>query len=211
MTMVVMIWDLFQKGSAVLPCLRRQQGFCLLHLQQENEDHVVRRILNKGALERKRRLTCKLSISLLLLASSSNSLRLNIAPAILKYQVQSCNSGWQGMTEPGSGQKFSFRKSANAWKAKNGVKVGVIHVVCPAATGLEKLLLSTKSLSWLDSKVALHLTHPMFCVSRLWPEFGWVIRIQNAPDDFVPGTVPLRQKNAGGEVPLIFLYQVQCP
>ena len=53
--------------------------------------------------------------------------------------------------------------------------------------------------------------HPMFCVSRPWPEFGWVIRIQNAPDDFVPGTVPLRQKNAGGEVPLIFLYQVQCP
>ena len=53
--------------------------------------------------------------------------------------------------------------------------------------------------------------HPMSCVSRPLPEFGWVIRIQNAPDDFVPGTVPLRQKNAGGEVPLIFLYQVQCP
>ena len=31
-----------------------------------------------------RRVTCKLSISLLLLASPSNSLRLNIAPAILK-------------------------------------------------------------------------------------------------------------------------------
>ena len=46
----------------------------------------------------------------------------------------------------------------------------------------------------------------MFCVSRPLPEFGRVIRIQSAPDDFVPGTVPLRPKNAGDEVPLIFLY-----
>ena len=53
--------------------------------------------------------------------------------------------------------------------------------------------------------------HPMSCVSRPLPEFGRVIRIQNAPDDFVPGTVPLRQKNAGDEVPLIFLYPVRCP
>ena len=36
--------------------------------------------------------------------------------------------------------------------------------------------------------------HPMFCVSRPWPEFGWVSRIQSAPDDFVPGTVPLMPK-----------------
>ena len=51
----------------------------------------------------------------------------------------------------------------------------------------------------------------MSCVSRPLPEFGRVIRIQNAPDDFVPGTVHLRQKNAGDKVPLIFLYQVRCP
>ena len=38
------------------------------------------------------------------------------------------------------------------------------------------------------------IVHPIFCVSRPWAEFGWVIRIQNAPDDFVPGKVPLRQK-----------------
>ena len=49
----------------------------------------------------------------------------------------------------------------------------------------------------------LIITHPMFCVSRPLPKFGRVIRIQSAPDDFVPGTVPLRPKNAGDEVPLI--------
>ena len=53
--------------------------------------------------------------------------------------------------------------------------------------------------------------HLMSCVSRPLPEVGRVIRIQNAPDDFVPSTVPLRQKNAGDKVPLIFLYQVRCP
>ena len=69
-----------------------------------------------------------------------------------------------------------------------------------------------KELSMAELLNAITVTaHPMSCVSRPLPEFGWVIRIQNAPDDFVPGTVPLRQKNAGEEVPLIFLYQVRCP
>ena len=57
----------------------------------------------------------------------------------------------------------------------------------------------------------LIITHPMFCVSRPLPKFGRVIRIQSAPDDFVPGTVPLRPKNAGDEVPLIFLYPLLSP
>ena len=63
-------------------------------------------------------------------------------------------------------------------------------------------------------KLCLHWScnlHPMFCVSRPLPQFGRVIRIQSASDDFVPGTVPLRPKNAGDEVPLIFLYPVRCP
>ena len=53
--------------------------------------------------------------------------------------------------------------------------------------------------------------HPVYCVSRPLPDFRRVIRIQNAPEDFVPGTMPLRLKTVVEEMPLNFLYRVQCP
>ena len=55
------------------------------------------------------------------------------------------------------------------------------------------------------------ICHPVYCVSRPLPDFRRVIRIQNAPEDFVPGTMPLRLKTVVEEMPLNFLYRVQCP
>ena len=55
------------------------------------------------------------------------------------------------------------------------------------------------------------ICHPVYCVSRPLPDFRRVIRIQNAPEDFVPGTMPLRLKTVVEEMPLNFLYRVRCP
>ena len=53
--------------------------------------------------------------------------------------------------------------------------------------------------------------HPMFCVSRPWPEFGWRSRIQSAPDDFVPGTVPLMPKTLVMRCPWSFFTRYGAP
>ena len=91
-------------------------------------------------LRMERRFTCKLSISLLLLASPSNSLRLNIAPAILKSCSLATLVGREWLSQDPAKSLFS-EKVKNAWRAKNGVKVGssvVTGFVCPAERWISK-------------------------------------------------------------------------